>query len=136
VLGGIERREQVQPLKIGKTQMKRHLSMFVAACLGLCAGFALCCLCLVLPHHEGKATPSTPQQEKTIVTVTRDGSLYLAGELLDLGQLTARFKELGARQPITIRADRSTDYKRVLEVIDACKAAALSRISITTVTAR
>jgi len=116
--------------------MKKHLSTVVGACLGLCAGFTLCYICLVLPHREGKATASAlqqvRQQEKTTVTIVRDGSLYLAGDRLDLSQLASRLRELGAQQPVTIRADSSTDYKRVVQVMDACKAAAVSRISIAT----
>ena len=120
--------------------MKKHLCTVVGACLGLCAGFTLCYICLVLPHREGKAAasarPQSNQQEKTTITVTRDGSLYLAGERLDLSQLATRLKELGAQQPVTIRADSSTDYKRLVEVLDACKAAAVSQISIATATTR
>jgi len=56
----------------------------------------------------------------------------VAGERLDLSQFTARLKELGEQQPITIRADSSTDYKRLVEVMDACKAAAVSQISVAT----
>lgn len=118
--------------------MKKHLSTVVGACLGLCAGFTLCYICLVLPHRGGKATASAPQQirqqEKTTITIARDGSLYLAGERLDLSQLATRLKELGAQQPVTIRADSSTDYKRLVEVMDACKAAAVSQISVATAT--
>ena len=120
--------------------MKEHLSTVVGACLGLCAGFTLCYVCLVLPHREGKATASVPQQirqqEKTTITIARDGSLYLAGERLDLSQLATHLKELSTQQPVIIRADSSTDYKRLMEVTDACKAAAASEILLATVKAQ
>ncbi len=120
--------------------MKVHLSTVVAACLGLCAGFTLCYVCLVLPHREGKATASAlqqmRQQEKTIITIARDGSLYLAGERLDLSQLATHLKELSTQQPVIIHADSSTDCRRLVEVLDACKAAAVSQISLAKVTAR
>jgi biopolymer transport protein ExbD len=120
--------------------MKRHLSTVVGTCLGLCAGFTLCYICLVLPHREAKATASAPgqilQQEKTTITIARDGSLYLAGEPLDLNRLATRLKALGAQRPITIRADSRTAYKRLVEVMDACKAAAVSQIAIATATTR
>ena len=120
--------------------MKRPLSTVFSACLGLCAGFALCYLWLVLPHRKGEATASaaqqTLQQGKTTISIARDGGLYLAGERLDLNQLVARLKELGAQQPVIIRADSRTDYKRVVEVMDASKAAAVSRISLASATAQ
>lgn len=118
--------------------MKKHLSVVLGTCLGVCAGFTLCYVCLVLPQREGKATAPTRQQvrqqEKTAITIARDGSLYLAEERVDLTELAGRLKALGAQQPVTIRADRSTDYKRVIEVMDTCKAAATSVVSIVAVT--
>jgi len=117
--------------------MKKQLSTVTGACLGLCAGFALCYICLVLPHREGKATasaqPQMHRQERNTITIARDGSLYLGGERLDVSQLSSRLKELDGQQPVSIRADRKTDYKRVVEVMDACKVAAISRISATVV---
>jgi biopolymer transport protein ExbD len=116
--------------------MKRHLSTAVGTCLGLCGGFTLCYVCLVLPHREAKATTSAPQQirqqENTTITIARDGSLYLAGEPLDLSRLATRLKELAAQRPVTIRAESRTDYKRLVEVMDACKAAAVSQVSVRT----
>jgi biopolymer transport protein ExbD len=78
----------------------------------------------------------TLQQEKTSISIARDGRLYLASERLDLSQLAARLKEFGAQQPVIIRADSNTGYKRVVEVMDACQAAAVSRVSLATVTAQ
>ena len=116
--------------------MKKHVSVVFGTCLGACAGFTLCYLCLVLPHREDK--PPTPeqvrQQEKTAIRIARDGSLYLAEERVDLTQLAGRIEALGARQAVTIRADRSTHYKRVVEVLDVCKTAAVSGVSIVAAT--
>jgi biopolymer transport protein ExbD len=104
--------------------MKKYLFTAVGACLGLCAGFTLCYICLVLPRHEGKAEASARKQishqEKTTIAVTSDGSLYLAGERVDVNQLTARLKELGPQQPVMIRVDRGTDLKHLVQVCDAC----------------
>lgn len=117
--------------------MKKHLPTVVGACLGLCAGFTLCYLGLVLPHHEGNTTASAQPQirrpERTTITIARDGSLYLGGERLEASQLADRLKELDAQQPVTIRADKKADYKRIVEVMDACKLAAISRVSATVV---
>ena len=69
------------------------------------------------------------QQERITITIARDGTLSLGSEQLDLSQLAARLKELGAQQTVTIRADVITVHGRLEEVVDACKAAAVSRIS-------
>ncbi len=116
--------------------MKRYLPTAIAACIGLCAGFAVCYLCLVTPHREGKARASAPQQAKTTITINHDGSVSLAGERLDVSQLAPRLKELGGKQPVIIGADNTTDYRHLVQVVDACKTAAVSQISVATVAAR
>ena len=116
--------------------MRKHLSVIVGTCFGVCAGFALCYLCLVLPHREGKARASVPQLEKTTITINHDGGVYLAGERLDVSQLAPRLKELGGEQTVIIRADRTTDHRRLMEVVDACKAGNVSKIFATADTAR
>ena len=92
----------------------------------------------MLPHRERRATAPTRQQvrqqERITITIARDGSLSLGSERLDLSQLTARLKELGAQQTVTIRADVITVHGRLEEVVDACKAAAVSRLSFATPT--
>jgi biopolymer transport protein ExbD len=72
-----------------------------------------------------------PYEQKTTITITQDGSVYLAGERLDVNQLALRLKALGGKQPVVIRADRTSDARRIIEVMEACKAASLSRISAT-----
>ena len=118
--------------------MRKHLSEVLTTCLGLCAGFAFCYICLVLPHRERRTTAPTRQQvrqhERITITIARDGTLSLGSEQLDLSQLAARLKELGAQQTVTIRADVITVHGRLEEVVDACKAAAVSRISFATAT--
>ena len=115
--------------------MKKHLPAVITACISLCAGFAVCYFCLVIPHHGDKAGASMPHQQTTTITITQDGNVYLAGERLDPSQLGLRLKALGEHQPITIRADVTSDARRTIEVIEACKAASLSRISLVSVAA-
>jgi hypothetical protein len=112
-LGSIERREQVQAQRENQNEkMKTYLSTVLAACIGLCAGFALCYLCLVIPLGEGKAKASVTQQEKRTISIDHEGSVYLAGERLDVSQLAPRLKALGGNQPVIIRAESTTDYRR------------------------
>ena len=120
-------------------KMKRLTSTLVVGCLGLCAGFTLCYVYLVLPQRETKATASAPQQvrqqQQTTITIASDGSLYLAGERIDLSRLATRLKELSAQQrPVTIRTDKKADFGRIVAVIDACKAAGVTQIAAATAT--
>ena len=86
----------------------------------------------MMPHHERKANASAPQRQSTTVTINHEGDVYLAGERLDVSQLAPRLKELGATaQPVIIRTDSSTDYRRFVEVVDACKAASVRLTAMT-----
>jgi biopolymer transport protein ExbD len=122
--------------------MKKHLSAIVGACFGLCAGFTLCYICLVLPHREGKATATAWQQirqkEKVAtITIARDGSLSLAGERIDLSQLATRLKEVSAQHPVCcVRVDSGANVSRFNEVTDACKGAGVSRFIFARATAQ
>jgi len=130
--------------------MKKHLFTVVSGCLGLCAGFTLCYVYLVLPQRETEATGSAPQQirqqvqtatpiasdgKPTTITVASDGSLYLAGERIDLSRLATQLKELAAQQrPVAIRSDKNVEFRRIVEVIDGCKAAGVTQIAFATAT--
>ena len=109
--------------------MKRNLPIACAIFLGLCAGFTLCYLVFVVPHRESPRA-SVPREEVATLTISRDGSVYLAEQRIDLSQLASRRKQFGGKQPVFIRADSTTDYRRILEVLDACKAGEVSRISL------
>jgi biopolymer transport protein ExbD len=109
--------------------MKKYLFAIVTGCLGLCAGFALCYVYLVLPQRETMAGPSflkqITEQEQTVITIAADGSLSLAGEGIDLDRLGTRLKELAAqRRPIAISADKGAPFKSIVAVMDVSKAAA------------
>jgi biopolymer transport protein ExbD len=107
--------------------MKHHLSKIVFGCLGLCVGFTLCYVNLVVPVREAKLAALAAQQsseEQIVITIARDGSLRLADRRVDLKDLATTLKKLGARgQSIRINADKGAPWSRVVEVMDACKAA-------------
>ena len=104
--------------------MKRYISKAIVGCLGMCIGFALCYLTLVV---------SKPEARSTVITVASDGSLFLGNEQLGLSQLSAGLKQQAApAYTITIRASKNTDYQRVAAVLDACKAAGQTKFALRT----
>ena len=73
------------------------------------------------------------QQELRTIAVSRDGSVSRAGRQLDAVQLDASLKELAAKgQVVTIRADIKTDYGRLVEILNACRAADVNEIKLAT----
>jgi biopolymer transport protein ExbD len=71
-----------------------------------------------------------------MISINHDGSVYLAGDRLDVSQLTLRLKALGGNEPVIISAESTADYRRIAEVMDACKAAAVYQITLATATTR
>ena len=56
--------------------MKKHLSSIVFGCLGLCAGFTICYVVLVIPTHEAKPTAFT-SGPRMVFYAPRDGHSQL-----------------------------------------------------------
>jgi len=87
--------------------MKRHLSTVVGTYLGLCAAFALCYICVVLPHRGARMTASAPQQirPQDKITIT-----------------------------VALRIHSRADYKRIIDVLDVAQAAAVKVVAVATAT--
>jgi biopolymer transport protein ExbD len=77
--------------------------------------------------RESTATPT--------LAIAADGSLSFAGAPLPSDGLAARLASLYASRAdktVVLAADRSLGYARVVEVMDACRAAGIERIGIAT----
>jgi biopolymer transport protein ExbD len=72
----------------------------------------------------------------TSITITRDGTLMLDGEPLDVNQLTAKLKEqpeqLRARTTVAIHTNEEVEFSRVMSVIEACQEAGVSSFNLRT----
>ncbi len=66
------------------------------------------------------------------VTVARDGGLYLGQEEVSLPELKECLEQAAAQGEVAIslRADETVDYGRVLRVMDELKTAGAARISL------
>ena len=77
------------------------------------------------------------QQELTTIAISRDGSLSRAGRQLDAERLGTNLKELAAKgQVVTIRADIKTDPSRLVEILNACRAADVTEVKLATAMTR
>jgi len=69
------------------------------------------------------------------LTVSADGSVAFEGSPLPSGELAARLAAIYAERPdktVMLAADRGLTYARVVEVMDACRAAGVERIGVVT----
>ena len=72
---------------------------------------------------------------KIIVSITSDGVLYLGNEKVASQELPAKLSNLKRetkQQNLIIRADKAVNIDRVIQVIDAAKAAKIDRFTIET----
>lgn len=86
-----------------------------------------------------RTTVGDPTAEKAlVVSVARDGSVYLNEDLVSRAELVARIRQsmVSREQIIIIRADRHLSLDKVVEVMDVAKSAGASRFLIATETDR
>ncbi|VVE56983.1 ExbD/TolR family protein [Pandoraea anhela] len=90
-------------------------------------------LSTTLPQSSSAAqlNPDKP----IVVTIARDGALQVDGNDTTLEMLGARVKEKAsdpAKAQVTLKTDEGTMMQHVIDVMDALKAASVSKISIAT----
>lgn len=84
----------------------------------------------VATHADDRTGAPTPT-----LTVAADGALSFDGTPLPSDDLVARLTGLyagRADKTVMLAADRSLAYARVVEIMDACRAAGIERIGIVT----
>jgi biopolymer transport protein TolR len=78
-------------------------------------------------------TESVPSSEGVIVSVTRDGSIYIGETAVAWEEFETRFpaavRSAGA-QSVYLRADRSVPYGRVVQVLGAMKASDVATVGL------
>jgi len=81
------------------------------------------------------AGPLQSEEVALVVSVTKDGSLYLNDSRLDLATLTTRLVAINKEKPRTIvylRADHTVSYGAVISVIAALKSAGVDQLGMIT----
>ncbi|MGC7406352.1 ExbD/TolR family protein [Pandoraea pneumonica] len=90
-------------------------------------------LSTTLPQSSSAAQVNP--EKPVVVTITRDGALQVDGVDTTLEALGARVKEKAGdveKAQVTLKTDEGTLMQRVIDVMDALKAASISKISIAT----
>ena len=87
-----------------------------------------------LPDSRANALPQ--EQQEVTVSITGDGTIYLDNDPLAPGELPDRLATIGCAagegRPVTLRADRTLDYGRVMAVMGELNRAGCNRISLVT----
>ncbi len=80
-----------------------------------------------------KASVITGQDEPLVISVDREGRIYLQETELELDQLVARLRAITRSKPDTrifVRGDKTVTYGRIIEVMGTVSAAGFSRVAL------
>ncbi|NPA16290.1 ExbD/TolR family protein [Persephonella sp.] len=86
---------------------------------------------LNLPKAETAETKEI-KEKKVIITVKKDGSLYLDDKKVSLEQLKGKISGLSDKTIVVLRADRDVPFQKIVSVIDLCRGQGLERYTIET----
>ena len=84
----------------------------------------------IAAHADARSSTTTPT-----LTIGGDGAVSFEGAPLPSADLSTRLAAIYAERPektVMLAADRGLAYARVVEVMDACRAAGIERIGIVT----
>jgi biopolymer transport protein ExbD len=87
---------------------------------------------LALPASRQALRPGVSENPPQVVTISSNGLLFLATSPFTLDQLQAQLATLAAKNPklkLAVRADKDAPWGRIVEVMDAAKAAKVTDIS-------
>lgn len=90
---------------------------------------------IVLPSAT-TAVPMISKPREIVIDIDREGTVFLSGQPTSLGELQKLLKVAAASNPtnqsVVIRADRSTAFQPVVNVMDLCNQSGISDYSVTT----
>jgi len=87
-----------------------------------------------LPHVK-KAPVIQLKEEPLIITVRRDGTLFLNSHAFSLEKLSVKLRALHKEVPkkkVLVRADGKVEYERVLKVLAAARQAGFVQVGLVT----
>ena len=142
---------QWKPSEIAKSRIAKRRSMFIhgmdATCLAAVYIAILFILTPLTPQHPGNKPvdlptvkhsvpmPGAHREDATIVTVTRDGNVFVGNtqvQLADLPSQIAKSLAQGGERKGYLKADARAKYGDVKAVIECIKGAGIENIGLIT----
>ncbi|HUC84887.1 MAG TPA: biopolymer transporter ExbD, partial [Candidatus Acidoferrales bacterium] len=87
---------------------------------------------LALPASRQALRPGVNENPPQVVTISSNGTLYLGTRPFTLEGLQGQLMEIAAKNPkvkLAVRADKNAPWGRMVEVMDAAKAANIKDIA-------
>jgi biopolymer transport protein ExbD len=86
-----------------------------------------------LPHAVGQ--PEQTKPDNINLAIDAEGKVYWNNDMLEFGQLTARIAEAARKDPqpeLHLRAERTTQYEKIAQVMAAAQSGGLRKIGFVT----
>ncbi len=83
------------------------------------------------PEYSEKPEP-LPEPDRIAINIRKDGTLVVDGKTLagdELAEALRQAAKRNTRTPVILRADGDVQYKRVMDVLDACLRAGMTSVS-------
>jgi len=131
--GGLEKRQTAAPMAEVNMTPLIDVMLVLLVIFIITAPLFTHAIRLDLPKVAAAPARQTPQTIS--LSIDAAGKIYWNGNVLTLDQMRARFVEAGraAEQPeIQLRAERSTRYEVIAQVMGAAQQAGLERIGFVT----
>ena len=84
-----------------------------------------------------KHAKTAAQNDSVMITVSREGPVYLEGKLVTISELKTKMQDKYADNPnisVILSADRNVSFNNVVQVLDLLSGLGITRFSISTVT--
>ncbi len=85
---------------------------------------------------DSSANPASPDPDQLTISVDEQGFIYIEDEMVEVGGFPAALESLaggdGPRPQVTLRADRSLEYGRVVAVMGELNRSGFNSISLLT----
>ncbi len=83
-----------------------------------------------LPRAKGKELPA---EERIMVSVKKDGKIYLNRRAVSLSELTRKLRAISKRNPtLYLQADRRVPYGEVVKIMGEIKSAGIEKVGLMT----
>jgi len=92
-----------------------------------------------LPEAKSATPMDNGNQTRAYVTVSNEGVLYLNSKIVTRKELKAQLGDMQKKNPdmgVILRADKSSRFKDVVEVLDSLNELAIAKLDIETLTSQ
>jgi biopolymer transport protein ExbD/biopolymer transport protein TolR len=87
------------------------------------------------PVNNPEQMPDADKEDALLVSITRDGKVYLGSDSIDVESLTTKVKDRLASKPdkrVYVKADMRTHFGSVVQVVDSVRAAGVDDLGLLT----